>query len=289
MISLINYDFQWGRSEVVIIYPDWSQTELLTVQDASRPTPGYPGIHPDLSARIVAHDGRPQAERRHGRCHGVRAMKFSLFPGKSGEHELKSMEKWSFASQLVFFPLTMEIEIWTTFIECQWLIFQGTWKHVSSRRKSIVLVNWANSAIAFFLIIGMGPPISDPNSDTNLILRLSEYVYSAYPIVSMVLLYNLYMVTWIPSIYPLYVSIYQHHGWVNRVWIWAPHFDPSEFLSFLSRFRHLPSSDRMLPRWSSFAGLMTSVTIGDPTSWRPMVDDVASGKHTKNYGKSPCY
>ena len=105
MISLINYDFQWGRSEVVIIYPDWSQTELLTVQDASRPTPGYPGIHPDLSARIVAHDGRPQAERRHGRCHGVRAMKFSLFPGKSGEHELKSMEKWSFASQLVFFSI----------------------------------------------------------------------------------------------------------------------------------------------------------------------------------------
>ena len=33
-----------------------------------------------------------------------------------------------------------------------------------------------------------------------------------YPIGSMVLLY-IYMVTWIPSIYPLYVSIiYQHHG-----------------------------------------------------------------------------
>ena len=53
------------NSEVVIIYPDWSQTELLTVQDASRPPPGYPGIHPDLSARIVAHDGRPR-NRRHG-------------------------------------------------------------------------------------------------------------------------------------------------------------------------------------------------------------------------------
>ena len=39
MISLINHDFQWGRSEVVIIYPDmmsWrkvSNTFLDTLQE----------------------------------------------------------------------------------------------------------------------------------------------------------------------------------------------------------------------------------------------------------------
>ena len=30
MIPLTNYDFQWGRSEVVIIYPEWSPSVKLS-------------------------------------------------------------------------------------------------------------------------------------------------------------------------------------------------------------------------------------------------------------------
>ena len=47
-----------------------------------------------------------------------------------------------------------------------------------------------------------------------------------WPIGSMVLLYRLYMVTWIPSIYPLYVSIYtstMDPSWVGKLPVlWNP-------------------------------------------------------------------
>ena len=58
MISLTNYDFQWARSELVIIYPDicqlWSniETQLINPSYITRSHPSFPSLQVAAPAEL---------------------------------------------------------------------------------------------------------------------------------------------------------------------------------------------------------------------------------------------
>ena len=56
MISLINHDFQWGRSEVVIIYPD--HYGYLWILPADQTIKGLP--HESSTGRVHLPEPRPK-------------------------------------------------------------------------------------------------------------------------------------------------------------------------------------------------------------------------------------
>ena len=108
---------------------------------------------------------------------------------------------------------------------------------------------------------------SEPRND-HVKLVLWHMVLQTQPIGSMVLLY---MVTWIPSIYPLYVSIYTIHGSYGKgKLIWTVWFGG---LLLWSNFHSRPSSEKAMADLSDgFSMFFPFLLI-----WCPVIDMRSTG------------
>ena len=104
MISLTNHDFQWGRSEVVIIYPDTLVSQWKTVVNPDpwilprcraalriRPTGGHGNPHRRTQLADLHRPRRHRSEKRRF----LPCMKhMDLIQKKSGKMEVSSARNW---------------------------------------------------------------------------------------------------------------------------------------------------------------------------------------------------
>jgi hypothetical protein len=96
------------------------------------------------------------------------------------------------------------------------------------------------------------------------------------------------MVTWIPSIYPLYVSIYtstMDPSWVIGILAQPTSIDGIELWVKTRMGQKVKTSTSCRCAVGLWDEKITVRDVDHP----PLLDNLPSGKHTKSYGKSSCF